>query len=207
MSSTASRRRSTEPTRRDDRARGQDRSDRPVARPDELDFEEAAKDGRDDSRRLRARACRAARGEIAAGGADQGARAGARAGPDRPLRTRPLRLGRHTLEGRGRPDCEAAPAPGLRPEKLEIGGAYATTYFERLAQAVDRPPADAAFASRRTGRCGWNRLTTAACSTPRRRQGTPRGRAFHSAAKRGARRRRQGSLVHDRRRRSAWDRA
>ncbi len=32
--------------------------------------------------------------------------------------------------------------------KLEIGGSYATLYFERLAEAVDRPPRDARFAVR-----------------------------------------------------------
>jgi vancomycin resistance protein YoaR len=42
--------------------------------------------------------------------------------------------------------------PAFGRTKLEIGGAYATIYFERLADAVDEPPKDARFVVRRSDR-------------------------------------------------------
>jgi vancomycin resistance protein YoaR len=42
--------------------------------------------------------------------------------------------------------------PAYGETKLEIGGAYATIYFERLARAVDQPPRNASFAVRRSDR-------------------------------------------------------
>ncbi|HEX2504827.1 MAG TPA: VanW family protein [Gaiellaceae bacterium] len=42
--------------------------------------------------------------------------------------------------------------PAFGRTELEIGGSYATTYFERLAEAVDEPPKDARFVVRRADR-------------------------------------------------------